>query len=410
MHALTLIQGIGSSGLFASRAFLPALLTAIVLRFGPEWEWLENTGIFNWIEGTPTWFTHDITVIVLSFLSLVEFFAYKSPDARLFLSEIDTYLKAGSSGLTQLGIISAADMEFVHEGIQSAGFGDYFITIAVVSGVFFLSSVRNTLLRPLAEADEDDDLQIQSLISWTEDLWVFIGFFLLVVAPLFMIFCIACISGLLVAAKKYLEKKEAAIKIACVNCNTSIFPCAIACPTCRTENPAPQDIGFLGQAINRPARHRKNHAIKLASYKRCSLCASRLKESNPIQRCIACGTNSMEEQRFSQAYIKNVESKLLPVILIVFALGMVPVLGMIVSFIYYRSLLVAPFRRYIPKHRRFGIKWMMRLVRYCAFVLQIFLGGFVVSALALLEYFTYRKAYETELDKAKNTSASESRH
>ena len=35
-----LLWGLGSIGVFASRAFLPALVTAPLLRFGPQIPWL----------------------------------------------------------------------------------------------------------------------------------------------------------------------------------------------------------------------------------------------------------------------------------------------------------------------------------------------------------------------------------
>ena len=39
------LQGLGSIGIFASRAFLPAFVTALLLRFGPQVPWLAHAGL-----------------------------------------------------------------------------------------------------------------------------------------------------------------------------------------------------------------------------------------------------------------------------------------------------------------------------------------------------------------------------
>ena len=60
-----LIQGLGSIGIFSSRAFLPAFATALLLRFGPQVPWLAHAGLLQHVRGVPTWFTSDTSLIIL---------------------------------------------------------------------------------------------------------------------------------------------------------------------------------------------------------------------------------------------------------------------------------------------------------------------------------------------------------
>jgi hypothetical protein len=53
------IHGVGSTGIFSSRAFLPAFATALLLRFGPQVPWLAHAGLLPHVRGVPTWFTSD---------------------------------------------------------------------------------------------------------------------------------------------------------------------------------------------------------------------------------------------------------------------------------------------------------------------------------------------------------------
>ena len=64
-----LIQGLGSIGVFASRAFLPAFATALLLRFGPQVPWLAQAGLLPHVRDVPTWFTSDTALVVLGLLA-----------------------------------------------------------------------------------------------------------------------------------------------------------------------------------------------------------------------------------------------------------------------------------------------------------------------------------------------------
>ncbi len=71
MAAPAFIHSLGSMGLFPSRAFIPAFLTALLCRFGPEVAWIKDSGILGSIGSTPTWFTQDSTTSCRDFFNRV---------------------------------------------------------------------------------------------------------------------------------------------------------------------------------------------------------------------------------------------------------------------------------------------------------------------------------------------------
>ncbi len=73
------LQGLGSIGVFASRAFLPAFVTAVLLRFGPYASWLAHSGLIPHIRDVPSWFTSDASLIILGILAALEIVAQRFP-------------------------------------------------------------------------------------------------------------------------------------------------------------------------------------------------------------------------------------------------------------------------------------------------------------------------------------------
>jgi hypothetical protein len=87
------LQGLGSVGIFASRAFLPAFATALLLRFGPNIPWLARHGLLPQVRDIPTWFTSDVALVVLGILTALELLAERSPEAKAVLDEVHDYFK-----------------------------------------------------------------------------------------------------------------------------------------------------------------------------------------------------------------------------------------------------------------------------------------------------------------------------
>src|SRR3954453_10784703 len=99
------LQGLGSVGVFASRAFLPAFVTALLLRFGPHVPWLAHAGLLPQVRDVPTWFTSDASLLVLGVLAALELVAERVPEAKTILDAVHDYLKTGMAALTYLGVL-----------------------------------------------------------------------------------------------------------------------------------------------------------------------------------------------------------------------------------------------------------------------------------------------------------------
>ena len=86
------LQGLGSIGVFASRAFLPDFVTALLLRFGANAPRLAHIGLIPHIQDVPTWFTSDTAPVILGIYG---------PDRRCGLSQRRS--EAGDGEVTLFG-------------------------------------------------------------------------------------------------------------------------------------------------------------------------------------------------------------------------------------------------------------------------------------------------------------------
>ncbi|MAE64656.1 MAG: hypothetical protein CMJ18_10355 [Phycisphaeraceae bacterium] len=394
MHVATLIHGIGSIGIFSSRAFLPAFITALLIRIGPQFELLADSWLLRDLESVPSWFTHPVTITILGLLSALEIAATKSPDARQLLAEIDPYLKTGVAIATYLGVLSATDRQIVTQ-IQQAGFVEYLLLVVIGGGVLFVSRTRQAVASVLVDADEDDETGIQQLISWFEDLWATVGLLLLVLFPFVMLALIALASGILVLLRKRAEWREERSKIACAQCGEMIYPSATACAKCRAPVSEPCRVGFLGQSKPEPTLDPDRHPYRLVEKKRCPVCATRFGERRVHQTCQVCGHELMSDPAFVQAYMAYVGARYPKVLVVSLLLSLVPVIGLIPGVIYYRMALVAPFSRYLPLGRRFLIKWTIRLLFLVLIACQWIpvAGGVVLPLMATISYLSYRSSF-----------------
>jgi hypothetical protein len=389
-----LIQGLGSIGVFSSRAFLPAFVTALLLRFGPQVPWLAHAGLLQHIRGVPTWFTSDTALIVLGLLSILELAAERVPEAKAVLDEVHDYLKVAMATLTFLGVLGATDRALVRGVVGESGPVGYLPALAVGAGTFLATRARGLVVGPLAEADEDDDLGLQGLLSWVDDLWGGLGPLALILLPLLTLAVFVVALALLLLAGRHVEAREEATKVPCAHCGRPIYAVAVACPHCKARNEEPRAVGLLGGTKARPADP-ATHPYRLVAVKRCPVCASRLGRRAVRQTCEACGSAPMDDPDFAREYVAFIDRRVPPVCAACFALGLIPVLGVIPGVILYRLEIVAPFRRYIPTGRNFLLRWGIRLVSavLVAFQWVPLLGGLLLPALALVNYRAYRNAF-----------------
>lgn len=388
------LQGLGSIGVFASRAFLPAFVTALLLRFAPHIPWLAHAGLIPHIRDAPTWFTSDAALVILGFLAALEIVAQRFPEAAAILDEIHGYLKTGMAVLTYMGVLNATDRAAAQQVINQAGVIEYLPVLAVGAGVYLGSQVRGAILGPLREADEDDDLGLQGLIRGVEDLWAGLGSMALILFPLLTIVAFGLAALTLVIIERRIESRGERSSVPCVHCGQPIHASGLMCPNCRAPVKEPRDVGLLGQPKDRAADPR-SLPYRLVAVKRCPVCATRLVRRDVKQACSACGHRLMDDPDFARGYVGTIDRRLPSVLVVCFLLGLIPVLGVIPGVVYYRLSIVAPFRRYIPPGRGLLLRWVVRLavLVLVAFQWVPIAGGLAVPAMALINFVAYRSVY-----------------
>lgn len=395
MDLLSLVHGLGSIGLFSSRIFLPALVTSLILRFGPDVPILHHLGLLSHLQHhEPTWFTNNITIAVLAVLSGLEVFGQKNAEILTLFHEFDVYLKPALAALTSFGVIKTSDAHFVAHAAQ-AGFVDGIIPLLVAIGTWRVARVRNQVMIEIFAHVEGTHLD--HLLSWLEEAWVALGGLLLVLFPIFMLILIGIATGFLYMMRRRLRRLEEQSKIPCTRCGKPVYPSAMACPACRQPVAAPAEVGFLGQSKPYPCADLEDHPYRLIEKRRCAVCASHLPARKPLAPCAACGDASLADDRFLDAYLAHVDRRLPIVLGVCFLLSLIPVLGLIAGAVYYRMVLVLPFSQYLPFGRRFLLRWLIRLVFLVLIFVQVVpvLGGFVVPLLAFINYTAYRNGFAT---------------
>ncbi len=399
MDLSSLLYLTGLSGFFTSRAFVPAFCTAFFLRYGQYLPWIGNIDFIQATGAEPTWFTSNLTIGLLGLLSLLEIGATKFPEAQELLDGVHKYAKTGLAAVSALGVLGARDAAFIEQTISQAGTFDMVVSGALAVVVYVLSTLRSAFMGILNLSDPDDDLGIQTLVSWFEDIWSSFGVFLLILYPLFILTVLGIIVVLLMASSKYARYREERSKVPCGTCGEYIYACAVSCPKCHTPVPNPKDVGFFSQTVDRPAASQHDHELRLVSKRRCQKCASRIEERKLPQMCPVCKNTILGSTSDQEDYIGKVRDRLPKVLGVSFLLSMVPVIGVIPGIIYYRIQLISPFRAYIPAGKGLALRWMLKLLFIFLIALQVIpgLGAFMVPIMALISYTVYSGYFKSLL-------------
>lgn len=396
MHLLVFLQGLGSISFFTSRAFLPAFVTSLLMRFGPQVPWLRRAGLLDYLpnQGVPSWFTSDVALIALGVLAALEFGAQRSAMLREWFDSLQGFLKSVMAALTYLGIVNATDQAAGAHLLKQAGMIDYFPAMLVAGGTFAACQARNALLRPFAETDEDDHLGLQTLLRWGGELWSIIGLLVLIVFPLLTIAALAVALVALVWVGRRVARIGDRSLVPCPSCNSPIHGSASFCPACLAEIDDPRRVTIMGRAGSEPARE-SDHAFRLVAVKRCPVCATRFSRRGVKQDCPACAHALMSDPGFAKDYLTWLDRRVPWVCLVCFGLGLIPILGVIPGVIYYRLAIVAPLSRYIPLTHGLLVRWGVRGAMVFLVALQWipFAGGLALPSMALINYSANRMAY-----------------
>ncbi|MFK7790581.1 MAG: hypothetical protein AB8C95_13950 [Phycisphaeraceae bacterium] len=415
----TVLTGMNSIGLFASRAFVSAFAVAALLKFGPHIGFINNTGLLSQIHSVPSWFTHDITVTILGLLAALEIAATKSPDARAILIEVDQYLKSGMAFVSTLavsGIISAQDEDILKQIVTwqepiRAGLGDdalgFIVAALTAGGVYVSCTVRRSLLGTLADADPDDDTMIAGLFSWLEDLWALFGTLLLILFPIVMLTITALIFGFFALLQWRAKRKEEKSKVACASCGESMYRSAVTCPSCKADNAAIHAVSWLGQSKDKLASKPDAQPVRLVQKQRCPACATNLEPRQMRQQCPACKHELFASEAESAAYLGTLDQRYPKVLIVTALLSLIPIVGLIPAIIVYRLRLIAPLRRYLSLSRRIPLGWGLRILFLVLIWLQVIpgVGAIAVPIMASISYGAHRRSFTNQLNRERDGDA-----
>ena len=387
-----LMQGLGSVGIFASRAFLPAFATALALRFGPELGGIGHLGLFARVRDAPTWFTSDPCLIALGILSALEMVAERTPEFReVFHSWVHT-LKAAMAALTYLGMLKASDRALIDPVIQQAGLAES-LPAAFVGGLTFVASVaRADAFRLLAPIGDHDFLGIGRIGRWFEDAWSLLGPWLLLLFPLGTLVLLGIATVTFGRLRRRAIRRDAASKVACEGCGRAIFSSALACPGCGLEVERPHAVGWLGGATDRPTSDRESQPFDLFAAGRCPTCAGHLGRR---ASCPDCGRRPLAEPGFADRYLAFLDRRVAPASVACLAVGLVPVVGAIAGVMACQVVVVGPLRRYLPGGRNLAARWAVRVASLglIAFQWVPLLGALTLPAVVWINHAVYRKAF-----------------
>ncbi len=390
----SILYMLGLSGFFSSRAFLPAFLTSAVMRYGDQIPLLSKVQLIQDIAAAPGWMSHDYVFIALGILAVAELVADKVPEAQELLNLVDEYLKPIVATLTLFGVLSSEDAGYLNEQFR-AGFAEGLPAFIYGAVVFWFAHLRAQVIGYLVDADDSDELGLRQLISWMEDAWVFFGFWLLLLVPIFMSILVAFALGTIWLIERHFRRQDEKSKTSCPACRHEMYLSALACPSCQAENPEPHKIGALGQSLPAQVEDRASHRLRLLEKKRCRLCATHLSKSRVEQACTACATHPFDDVATAEQYVNRLALRLPHVLGVSAVISLVPLLGLVVGVIYTRIQLIAPLKAYLPFHRNILLKIMLRLLFLALTLLQLvpLAGAAAVPLMALVSYLVYRRSF-----------------
>lgn len=396
--------------LFASRAVLPLLATAILARLGLA---MSQPGVAEglaWLNVVPastipSWATSDAGLLALGSLAALEFASHHVAELRNLGSRTHTFVKAlAAAFLTAVLLSDAAHATSAGVGglpeVTSAAVGNLALiwAVGVGSTVWLFAGMRHTIFEFLEESDPDDDLRLQRMLAWAEDGVGLVGVFLVLAVP-FLTALLALVAMLMLyLGQRYLDHRVAADVAPCPSCAQPLQRAALTCPNCRAPQQTPRQVGLLGVAKDVAVVDRRAHGQSLLRKRRCPSCAVRFAEHRADQQCTQCNTPAFVSTVERDAYLAQLDRTLPKTLLISAAFSAIPVVGLIPGIIYYRVTLVSAVRAYIPRGQGFLLRLVLRLFKFLLLCLQWvpLLGTLAMPIMCLVDYRVYRTALQKQ--------------
>ena len=390
----TLLVPLGMVLPATSRTFLPPFVAALYIRLAPLlWGGTQFDMVALVARAEAPVFTHDLVLLVLGCLALTEVLTAKSPDLGEYQRLLDPFIKPPAAMLTTFGVMSTdalgastgeGDSTFLQVGASVAS------GVAVFAGTLF----RSEMLEILDDLDVDEFYKI---VSWAEDFFVVGAVVLLVVIPAAMLLLSSLTLASLYVAERALTKRAERARPPCTECGHPIWRHGLHCPACRTANGSPRAVGFFGlPTVAAAPPDSVAHQVRLLQHGRCPVCAAGLRRRVGAQSCPDCGNRIFASEDAITAYANATCGSLEKNTLFwCFGLGLVPIIGVIPAIVLYRTRLVTPYRRYLPRWQSLGLRWLARFISFVLLILQSFpvLGLISLPLMALANHRLHRSAF-----------------
>ena len=394
MTLSAVLYTLSSVPIFASRPFLAAFVTALLARFGAQLPWIGDNAIVVALSGSPAWFQSDACLVILGSLALFKVLAAKSPEMRQVLEQVDGLVKTAVAMLVAFAVIDADTAKTIG-AIHKAGFSFAPAwTLVIGAATWLTAGLRRQAVELIVDVDHGDDIGLLSLLAWAESSWAVLGLLFIVILP-FLALILAGLTLLGIAyARRRAEAREERAKVTCSGCKTPLRPHATRCHVCRRALDSPRAVGVFGQPKRQPAPDLARHASDLAARKRCPQCAARLPQQTVRQACTTCGKVTFATTAEFERYLAVIAARLPKTLLVSFALGAIPLLGVIPAVLYYRLNLVAGLRAYLPPLRACTTRWLVRLIHVLVIAFQPIplVGAVLLPLLCWSTYWIYRRS------------------
>jgi hypothetical protein len=394
MSLVTFLYSLASVPMFAARPFLAAFLTALLARFGDDVPILKESDVVEALSHAPDWFTSGTTLTVLLALAVGEALSAKNPDVRAAMEQLDAWVKAGVSMAVSLALLDSETLATI-QAIQRNGVGiESALALVVGAGTFLVAQLRRGALEIFTDIDDDDDIGLQTALSWLENAWTASGILFIVVFPVIALVLSALTALTLYALKRWKEHRELRARIPCAVCAAAIYPHATECHFCGHAVAAPRAVGLFGTPKDTVCEDIPRQRFDLIARKRCPRCATRLRERAVQQPCPTCKLVTFASEREFQDYLEVLGARLPKTLGISFALSAIPIVGVVPGVAYYRLTLISGLRGFVPPVRGCVSRIVLFFVRWILIALQPIpiVGALIIPLMCISSYTIYRRA------------------
>lgn len=400
------VMTLGFIPYFTSRTFVPLFSAALLIQLSEYGGKLLDDPLVAILGGAPPWMTNGWMLVILGLLALFEVIAGKSPEMRELSLLVDSKTKAMAAFALSFALAPSTFQEnAANTAVHAFSFVqsmEYAWAVVIGAGTWVCAAMRGTIHQFLITADPDDDLGLQGLLSWLEDGIGFVGVFFVVLLPMLSLVVLGMTVLGLWLTRTYLEKREEKSKVPCERCAVPFAPCGPHCPSCGHGRSLVRSVGKLGIVRETLATDPARHVQDLRAQKRCPNCGERLSEKRLDQSCASCRTAPFADRRELDAYLAEIRAQLPKVLIWLLAIGLVPLVGLVVGVVYYRLSILASLRCYLPRGTGILARWVVRLTNLVILCFQPvpILGMFTLPLMCLINYVVYRSLLEKQADRA----------